>query len=65
LNACTWFESLTGMSCLDNTYRPKYKNEDTGVIETIAEERIKLLQNAAHEAVANNNLKLEVELPKA
>ncbi|MBR3837417.1 MAG: DUF4886 domain-containing protein [Clostridia bacterium] len=64
LNACTWFESLTGMSCLDNSFRPKYKNEQTGEIEAISEERIKLLQNAAHEAVANNTLKPEIQLPQ-
>ena len=43
LNACVWFECITGESCVGNTWRPeKY---------TLTEERIALLQNAAHQAV--------------
>ena len=43
LNACVWFEVLTGQSCIGNTYVPDYKlNSDI----TYAE-----LQQAAHQAV--------------
>ena len=44
LNACVWFEVLTGRSCIGNTYRP-----DDYILD---EERIIHLQQAAHEAVA-------------
>lgn len=44
LNACVWFEMLTGQSCVGNTFRPEYE---------LSEEVIAVLQNAAHEAVAN------------
>ena len=44
LNACVWFETLTGQSCVGNTWRPdNYK---------LDEAKIPLLQKAAHEAVA-------------
>ena len=44
LNACVWFEVLTGKSCIGNTYRPDdYKLDEAKVAH---------LQNAAHEAVA-------------
>lgn len=43
LNACVWFETLFGISCLGNAYRPVYPLE---------EERIAALQRAAHTAVA-------------
>ena len=44
LNACVWFEVLTGKSCIGNTYRPdNYKLDEAKVAN---------LQNAAHEAVA-------------
>ena len=43
LNACVWFECVTGQSCVGNAWRPeKY---------TLSEERTALLQNAAHAAV--------------
>jgi len=45
LNACVWFETLTGRSCIGNTFRPDYE---------LSEELITVLQQAAHEAVANN-----------
>ena len=48
LNACVWFETLTGQSCIGNTWRPKYE---------IAEERILMLQDAAHKAVEHNTIK--------
>lgn len=44
LNACVWFEILTGQSCVGNTYRPNYE---------LSEDMITTLQNAAHQAVAN------------
>lgn len=50
LNACVWFEILTGQSCVGNTYVPTYSGTalDADFIAT--------LQNAAHEAVeALNN----------
>ena len=43
LNACVWFEVLTGKSCIGNTWRPSYE---------LSEERITQLQLAAHQAVA-------------
>lgn len=44
LNACVWFEVLTGKSCIGNTWRPSdYKLSETKAVE---------LQKAAHEAVA-------------
>ena len=42
LNACVWFETLTGESCIGNTFRPDYD---------ISEDMITMLQNAAHAAV--------------
>ncbi len=49
LNACVWFESLTGESCIGNTWRPtSYK---------LDEARVLMLQQAAHEAVAQNTIK--------
>ena len=43
LNACVWFEYLTGQSCLDNTYRPtEYE---------LTEELMQTLREAAHQAV--------------
>ena len=43
LNACVWFECITGKSCIGNPWRPKKY--------TLSEERIDLLQRAAHQAV--------------
>jgi len=43
LNACVWFEVLTGKSCIGNTWRPDYK---------LSEDKIAALQEAAHAAVA-------------
>jgi hypothetical protein len=46
LNACVWFEVLTGKSCIGNTWRPTgYK---------LSEEKIAALQQAAHRAVAES-----------
>lgn len=44
LNACVWFEMLTGQSCIGNTFRPDYE---------LPKDRITMLQNAAHQAVRN------------
>ena len=44
LTACVWFEMLTGQSCIGNTWRPDYE---------LAEEKIQLLQQCAHQAVEN------------
>ena len=44
LNACVWFEVLTGKSCIGNTWRP-------GNYE-LSEELVTQLQLAAHQAVA-------------
>ena len=43
LNACVWYEVLMGKSCIGNTWRPTYD---------LSEEKIAILQAAAHEAVA-------------
>ncbi len=43
LNACNYYEAITGNSCVGNTWRP------TGY--TLAEEKIPVLQAAAHQAV--------------
>lgn len=43
LNACVWFEILTGQSCVGNTYRPNYD---------LSEDLIQKFQNAAHQVVA-------------
>ena len=51
LNACVWFETLTGTSCIGNTWRPEYKDQNSK-IHTIAEDKIAALQEAAHAAVA-------------
>lgn len=49
LNACVWFEILTGKSCVGNTFRPEYK---MGSLDcSLTEEKIQVLQKAAHEAV--------------
>lgn len=43
LNACVWYEVITGKSCIGNTWRPDYE---------LSEEKIVALQEAAHAAVA-------------
>ena len=66
LNACVWYEIITGKSCLNNTYRPSYKATAIlsdelnsklkvtldGANYVLNEELISILQNAAHEAVS-------------
>ena len=51
LNACTWFEVLTGTSVVGNTFAPVYTASD-GTKHELGAEKIALLQNAAHTAVA-------------
>ncbi len=46
LNACVWFETITGQSCIGNTFRPDYP---------LSEELITVLQQAAHQAVEQMN----------
>ena len=43
LNACVWFECITGQSCIGNTWRPDY---------ALSEDLIATLQKAAHNTVA-------------
>ena len=50
LNACVWFEILTGKSCLGNSFRPKYELDGKDL--SLTEEKIALLQKTAHETVA-------------
>ena len=45
LNACVWFEIITGQSCVGNTYRPEYTLDENITCEQ--------LQEAAHQAVQN------------
>lgn len=42
LNGCVWFETLTGQSCIGNTFRPDYE---------LSEDLITVLQQAAHKTV--------------
>jgi hypothetical protein len=51
LNACVMFETLTGISCLENTFRPHYEFEGQDL--SLSEEKIAILKKAAHQAVAD------------
>ena len=51
LNACVWYEVLTGKSVVGHTWRPEYTYQ--GEDYSLSEDMIALLQNAAHTAVAN------------
>ena len=76
LNACIWFECLTGISCLDVDYVPEYKTtavlsdsllEQVRVVKTeegytLDPEFVQLLKQCAHEAVAECGYTV-VELP--
>ena len=42
LNACVWFEMVTGQSCVDNTFKPNY---------SLSDKKITALKAAAHQAV--------------
>ena len=44
LNACVWYETITGQSCLDNPYKPTLEN---GKYE-LSDEFAALLRDAAH-----------------
>ena len=50
LNACVWFETITGISVVGNTYRPVYKFGTTE-IPLNSEMTYERLQEAAHQAV--------------
>ncbi len=56
LNACVWFEAITGISVVGNTYRPVYKYQGVEV-PLFSEMTYERLQEAAHEAVLNNIVK--------
>ena len=47
LNACVWFEYLTGQSCIGNTFRPS--------VYELSEEKVAALQECAHQTVQNLN----------
>ena len=49
LSACVWFETITGRSCIGNTFRPVYTHN--GKEYTLSEELVTILQQAAHQAV--------------
>lgn len=49
LSACVWFETITGRSCIGNTFRPVYTHN--GQEYTLSEELVTILQQAAHQAV--------------
>ncbi|MBR2615964.1 MAG: DUF4886 domain-containing protein, partial [Clostridia bacterium] len=49
LNACVWFEFLTGQSCVGSPWRPPKMQ--------ISEEKVAVIQNAAHQAVTENAFK--------
>ena len=67
LNACVWFEIITGQSVLGNTYRPSYATSSTLSDElfgklnvqmvsggySLTEDFVQQLQGYAHEAVAD------------
>lgn len=46
LNACVWYEIITGKNCADNPWRPNY---------ALDENLIPTLQQAAHQAVTQRN----------
>ena len=54
LSACVWFETLTGISCIGNPYRPVYTYNGT-VMELNEGITYEELQQYAHQAVAYMN----------
>ena len=50
LNACVWFEILTGLDCRDTTYIPTYTY--SGTKYPMSEFMAEMLQEAAHEAAS-------------
>ena len=69
LNACVWFEVITGQSCVGNTYKPNYKTsstigdtllgqlnvEKTDTGYALTDDFIAILQAAAQQAVTEMN----------
>ena len=56
LNACVWFETITGQSCIDTSYVPTYELDgETYGLNIDAE----TLREAAHQAVAEYRASLE------
>lgn len=53
LNACVWFECLTGQSVVGNPFRMSYYHEPTDTNYALTEAQIEKLQAAAHDAVKN------------
>jgi len=51
LNACVWYEQLTGQSVLDNPYKPELT---TGNKYELSEALLSLLRNAAHSVKPDN-----------
>ena len=49
LNACVWYEILTGKDCRENPYAPVYTYQ--GETYTLSEEMLTMLREAAHKAV--------------
>lgn len=50
LNGCVWFEVLTGESCVDNPFCPRYT---CGTVDcSLTPEKMSVLQQAAHTAVS-------------
>ena len=49
LNACVWYESLTGLDCRENTWRPTYSSYEDAKFASLRE--------IAHRAVEENTLK--------
>jgi len=49
LNACVWYEILTGKDCRENPYAPVYTYK--GETFTLSEEMLTMLRSAAHKAV--------------
>lgn len=50
LNACVWYEILTGLDCRDNDYSPTYTYG--GKTFTLSDELVTALKEAAHKAVS-------------
>lgn len=49
LNACVWYEVLTGRDCRENPYVPVYERD--GVTYHLNETMVRMLKEAAHKAV--------------
>ena len=72
LNACVWFEVITGESCIGNTYVPTYNSniiltdelqsklrvDVSGSTFSLKPELIDIIQKSAHEAVAQLGLEI-------